>query len=63
MLRIPVGKKDINKALKLFKRKFKQTGVLKEIRERQSFNKKSKKRRNLKDKAIQKQKYINNLEK
>ena len=33
MLNIPVVKGNINKALKIFKRKFKQTGVLKEIRE------------------------------
>ena len=42
MLRIPVVKGNLNKALKLFKRKFKNTGVLKELRERQQHTKKSK---------------------
>ena len=63
MLKISVIKNDLNKALKLFKRKFKKTGIIKEIRERQSYTKKSKKRRLEKDKAILKQKYLNNLEK
>ena len=58
MLRIPVIKNDLNKALKLFKRKFKSIGVIKEIRERQSYTKKSTKKRLIKDKAILKQKYI-----
>ena len=31
MLEIPVVKGNINKALKLFKRKFKQTGILKKL--------------------------------
>ena len=31
MLKIPVVKGNINKALKLFKRKFKQTGILKKL--------------------------------
>ena len=57
MLNIPVVKGNINKALKIFKRKFKQTGVLKEIRERKEFIKKSKKRKINKEKAILKQKY------
>ena len=57
MLKIPVVKGNINKALKIFKRKFKQTGVLKEIRERKEFIKKSKKRKINKEKAILKQKY------
>ena len=58
MLRIPVIKNYLNKALKLFKRKFKSIGVIKEIRERQSYTKKSTKKRLIKDKAILKQKYI-----
>ena len=41
MLRIPVIKDNINKALKIFKRKFKQTGKLKEVRERKHFTKPS----------------------
>ena len=62
MLIIPVQKDNINKALKLFKRKFKNSGVLKELRERQQYSKKSRKKRFLKDKAIHKRKYLNNLE-
>ena len=58
MLKVPVIKGDINKALKKFKRKFKQTGVLKELKERKCFLKKSRKKRLIKDKAILKQKYI-----
>ena len=57
MLKIPVIKDNINRALKLFKRKFKQTGTLKEIRERKNYTKPSTKRRKQKEKAILKQKY------
>ena len=57
MLKIPVIKGNINRALKLFKRKFKQTGVLKEVRERKNYTKPSTKRRKQKEKAILKQKY------
>ena len=60
MLKIPVIKGNLNKALKLFKKKFKSTGVVKEIRERQQFTKKSTKKRLTKNKAIHKQKYLNN---
>ena len=56
MLKIPVVKGNLNKALKLFKRKFRDTKVLKELRERQQFTKKSRKRIIEKDKAIRKQK-------
>ena len=62
MIRVPVIKGNLSKALKLFKRKFKNSQVLKELRERQSYTKKSKKRRFIKDKAIYKQNYLNNLE-
>ena len=62
MLKIPVKKGNLNKALKLFKRKFKNSGVLKELRERQQHTKKSKKIKLIKDKAIYKKKYLNNLE-
>ena len=54
MLRVPVIKNNLNKALKIFKKKFKNTKVIKEIRERQHFTKKSLKRRLIKDKAIRK---------
>ena len=57
MLRIPVIKDNINKALKLFKRKFKQTGILKEVRERKNHTKKSTKRKISKEKEILKRKY------
>ena len=56
MLKIPVVKGNINKALKLFKRKFRDTQVLKELRERQYYTKPSKKRRVEKDEAIRKHK-------
>ena len=62
MLKVSVIKNNLNKALKIFKKKFKSTKVIKEIRERQQYTKKSKKRKLIKDKAIHKQKYLNNLE-
>ena len=60
MLKVPVIKGNLQKALKIFKKKYKSTGVLKEIREIQQHTKKSKKRKLIKDKAIHKQKYLNN---
>ena len=57
MLEIPVIKGNINKALKLFKRKFKQTGILKEVRELKNHTKPTTKRRKQKEKAILKRKY------
>ena len=57
MLKVPVIKGNINKALKIFKRKFKQTGVLKEVRERKNYIKPSAKKRKQKEKAILKRKY------
>ena len=54
MLRVPVVKGNINRALKQFKRKFKNTKVLKEIRERKHYVKPSLKRKLIKDKAIRK---------
>ena len=60
MIRVPVIKGNLQKALKLFKRKFKNTQVIKELRERQSYTKKSRKKRLIKDKAIHRQKYLNN---
>jgi len=56
MIRIKVGKKEnIEKALKRFKKKFRNTKVVKELKERQKFEKKSDKRRN----QIQQAKYNN----
>ena len=57
MLKIPVIKGNINKALKLFKRKFKQTGILKKVRDKKSYAKPTTKRKLAKEKAILKQKY------
>ena len=57
MLIIPVLKGNIDRALKVFKRKFKQTGTLKEIRERKQFTKPSLKRKLAKEKSILNQKY------
>ena len=54
MLKIPVVKGNINKALKIFKRKFRDTQVLKELRERKHYTKPSLKRRIEKDEAIRK---------
>ena len=62
MLRVPVIKNNLNKALKIFKKKFKSTKVLKELRERQSYIKKSKKKKLKKDKAIYTNKYLKNNE-
>ena len=59
MLRVPVVKGNLNKALKIFKKKFKSTGVIKELRERKQYTKKSTKKRIEKDKAIYKNKYLN----
>ena len=60
MLVIPVIKGNINKALKLFKRKFKQTGKLKEVRERKNYIKPSLKKRKQKQKSILTRKYKEN---
>ena len=62
MLRVPVKKGNLQKALKIFKKKFRDTKVIKELRERQSYTKKSRKKRLVKDKAIRKLKYLNNKE-
>ena len=56
MLRIPVVKGNLNKALKVFKKKFRDTQVIRELRERQSYTKKSLKKKLIKDKAIRKSK-------
>ena len=52
MLIIKVQKGNINRALKQFKRKFRDTKVIKELREKQYYTKPSKKRRVEKDDAI-----------
>tara|TARA_B100000963_G_C22474794_1_gene601893 strand:+ start:101 stop:286 length:186 start_codon:yes stop_codon:yes gene_type:complete len=58
MLKIPVVKGNLNRALKQFKKKFRDTKVLKELRERQYYTKPSKKRRVEKDEAIRKLKKL-----
>ncbi|SMO74558.1 30S ribosomal protein S21 [Solitalea koreensis] len=45
----------IDKALKRFKKKFEKTGVLRELRSRQAYEKKSVARRNVVKKAVYKQ--------
>ena len=62
MLIVKVVRGNLNKALKNFKSKFKKSGLLKELRENQYYEKKSRKKRIQKDKAIYKQKYLNNLD-
>ena len=52
MLKIPVVKGNLNRALKQFKRKFRDTQVLKELRERKNYTKKSLKRKIKKENAI-----------
>ena len=54
MIIIPVVKGNINKALKQFKVKFKNTQVLKEVRERKHYIKPSAKKKVQKDEAIRK---------
>ena len=56
MLKIPVVKGNLNKALKQFKKKFRDTQVLKELRERKNYTKKSLKKRIEKDEAIRRHK-------
>ena len=59
MLKIPVVKGNLNRALKQFKKKFRDTKVIKELRERQYYTKPSKKRRVEKDEAIRRLKKQN----
>jgi len=53
MLIVPIKENDtIDKALKKFKKKFEKTGVVRELRSRQGFEKKSVTRRQLVLRAI-----------
>lgn len=62
MLVIPVKDgENIDRALKRFKRKFLQTQVLKEIRSRKEFTKKSDKLRVQKQKAVYSEAKIRNI--
>ncbi len=55
MIIIPIKENEaIDKALKRFKKKFEKTGVIKELRERQSYTKPSVRRRDVIKKAIYK---------
>ena len=59
MIRVKIYKKNpFPKALKQFRVKWKKTRVLKELRERQAFMKPSEKKRLQKQKAVYKQKYL-----
>jgi len=52
MIIVPIKENEpIDKALKKFKKKFERTGVVRELRERQAFEKKSVSRRQEKIKA------------
>ena len=56
MLKVPVVKGNINRALKDFKKKFRDTKTLKKLRDRKEYTKPSKKRRVEKDEAIRRHK-------
>ena len=60
MLKIEEKTGNLNKALKIFKKKFRDTKVLKELRERQYYTIRSLKRSVEKDKAIRKLKQQEN---
>lgn len=53
MIIVPLKEGDnIEKALKRFKRKYDKTGVVKELRRRQAFNKPSEIKRDMKNHAV-----------
>ena len=52
---------DINRALKRYKRKHRNVGIIKNLRQRQHFTKKSEKRRNEILKAIYRKKKANSI--
>ena len=53
MIIVPIKEgENIERALKKFKRKFEKTGVVKELRSRQAFQKPSERKRELKKHAI-----------
>ena len=52
MLKIPVIKGNINGALKMFKRKFRDTKTLQKLRDRKEYIKPSVEKRQAKEKAI-----------
>jgi len=63
MLKIKIKKgENINSALKRLKRKFKDVGVLKELRKRKQFDKPSAVKRKAKLKAIKTKEYLDRFE-
>lgn len=59
MLKIEIREgENIERAIKRYRRKFKSTKVLDELRKRQHYTKKSKKRREEVKKAIYREKYL-----
>jgi len=52
IIKVEGGKDTLEKALKRYKRKFEKTKILRELRERKNFTKKSVKKREQKKKAI-----------
>ena len=63
MIVIPIKEgENIEKALKKFKRKFEKTGIVKELRNRQQFDKPSVKKREQKIHAIYVQKLQRSIE-
>jgi len=59
MIVVPIKEgENIEKALKKFKRKFEKTGIIKELRNRQQFDKPSVKKRQQKIHAV----YVQNLQ-
>ncbi|MBP6867789.1 MAG: 30S ribosomal protein S21 [Bacteroidales bacterium] len=63
MIIVPVKEgENIERALKKFKRKFEKTGIVRELRSRQTFSKPSVTNRDQKKKAVYKQRLQNNEE-
>lgn len=52
IIKVEGGKDTLEKALKRYKKKFEKTKILRELRERKNFTKKSVKKREQKNKAI-----------
>ena len=57
MLKVPVIKGTINRALKQFKKKFRDTKTLQKLRDRKEYTKPSVEKRQAKEKAIIRDKY------
>ena len=57
MLKVPVVKGNINRALKDFKKKFRNTKTLQKLRDRKEYTKPSVEKRLAKEKAIIRDKY------